>query len=52
MRESFVRCEPLRWIKICQTSDKILKVRVKRLYVPSDKRFTGIFLVKAAHKRF
>ena len=24
MRESFVRCEPLRWIKVCQTSDNIL----------------------------
>ena len=24
MRESFVRCEPLCWIKVCQTSDNIL----------------------------
>lgn len=52
MREGFVRCEPLRWIKICQTSDKILEVRVKGLHIPSDERFTRVLLVKAAPKRF
>lgn len=52
MREGFVRCEPLRWIKVCQTSDKILEVRVKGLHIPSDERFTRVLLIKAAPKRF
>ena len=52
MRESFVRCEPLRWIKVCQTSDKILEVRVKGLHIPSDERFTRVLLVEAVSKRF
>ena len=52
MRESFVRCEPLRWIKVCQTSDKILEVRVKGLHIPSDERFKRVLLVEAVSKRF
>ena len=52
MREGFVRCEPLRWIKVCQTSDKILEVRVKRLHIPSDEWFTRVLLIEAAPKRF
>jgi len=28
MRECFARREPLCWVKVCQTSDEILEVRV------------------------
>lgn len=52
MREGFLRCEPLRWIKVYQPSNKILEVRVKGLHIPSDERFTRVLLTKAVPKRF
>ena len=52
MREGFVRCEPLRWIKVCHISDKILEVRVKGYHISSDEGLTRALLVKAVSKRF
>ena len=52
VRKSFVRGESLRWIKVCQTSDQILEVRVKGLHIPSGERFTRVLLVEAASKHF
>ena len=52
MREGFLRCKSLRWIKVYQPSNKILEVRVKDLHISSNERFTRVLLTKTVPKRF